>query len=178
MKRIKMKKVRLNQNDIQKIVKRVVNESESRDTFEFKYEYSRNLMATEREFLNDDDKLQDIIDVYQSHIQQLRSIIKNNKDRTERAKGNVNEEIDLDPNIWDDESKGRFEIVYAQPERVTVEVKDNVLNETYDVTMEYSYKGGGDIDVTEIYPYIEEIEDEDALIDFLKDKKDDFFRDL
>lgn len=173
-----MKKVRLNQNDIQKIVKRVVNESESRDTFEFKYEYSRNLMATEREFLNDDDKLQDIIDVYQSHIQQLRSIIKNNKDRTERAKGNVNEEIDLDPNIWDDESKGRFEIVYAQPERVTVEVKDNVLNETYDVTMEYSYKGGGDIDVTEIYPYIEEIEDEDALIDFLKDKKDDFFRDL
>lgn len=174
-----MKKVRLNQNDIQKIVKRVVNESESRDTFAFQYEYSRNLMATEREFLNDDDKLQDIIDVYQSHIQQLKSIISNNKDKAERAKRNVNEEIDLDPTyLINDESKGRFEIVYAQPEKVSVEVKDNVLNETYDVIMEYSYRGGDAIDVIEIYPYIEEIEDEDALIDFLKDKKDDFFRSL
>ncbi len=81
-----MKKIRLNEKDISKIVKKVMKESESRDTFEFKYEYSRNLMATEREFLNDDDKLQDIIDVYQSHIQQLKSILKNNKDRADRRK--------------------------------------------------------------------------------------------
>jgi hypothetical protein len=72
---MKKVRVRLNQKDLQNIVKKVMNESESRDTFEFKYEYSRNLMAIEREFLSDDDKLQDIIDVYQSHIKQLKSII-------------------------------------------------------------------------------------------------------
>jgi len=80
-----MRNRRLNERKILNIINRVIKENEeNRDEYPFKYEYSMNLMSIEREFLNDDDKLQNIIDVYQSHIKQLKSVIQRNKDNAEK----------------------------------------------------------------------------------------------
>lgn len=171
-----MKKIRLNEKDISKIVKKVMKESESRDTFEFKYEYSRNLMATEREFLNDDDKLQDIIDVYQSHIQQLKSILKNNKDRADRRKESVNEEFELDiPSDFDSKGDERFSIIRIEPTRVDIEVEDLENDEIYNVDVEFGSWSPG-MEINDIYPSIDDEEDEDELTHFLERRSDEIFK--
>jgi|TARA_R110000803_G_scaffold51720_3_gene106730 hypothetical protein len=76
-----MKKiVRLNENDIKRIVKKTILKE---DTYQFRLGYSNNLKRIEANYSGDEDRLDDIIDVYQNHIQQLKNI-KSEKNESEK----------------------------------------------------------------------------------------------
>tara|TARA_R110000751_G_scaffold43857_3_gene100823 strand:+ start:977 stop:1210 length:234 start_codon:yes stop_codon:yes gene_type:complete len=76
-----MKKiVRLNENDIKRIVKKTILKE---DTYQFRLGYSNNLKRIEANYSADEDRLDDIIDVYQNHIQQLKNI-KSEKNESEK----------------------------------------------------------------------------------------------
>jgi len=76
-----MKKiVRLNENDIKRIVKKTILKE---DTYQFRLGYSNNLKRIEANYSGFEDRIDDIIDVYQNHIQQLKNI-KSEKNESEK----------------------------------------------------------------------------------------------
>ena len=67
-----MKKiVKLTENDLERIVKKTILKE---DTYQFRLEYSNNLKRIESSYSGDEDRIDDIIDVYQNHIQQLKNL--------------------------------------------------------------------------------------------------------
>jgi len=77
---MKKKVIRLNENDIKRIVKKTILKE---DTYQFRLGYSNNLKRIEANYSGFEDRLDDIIDVYQNHIQQLKNI-KSEKNESEK----------------------------------------------------------------------------------------------
>jgi hypothetical protein len=77
---MKKKVIRLNENDIKRIVKKTILKE---DTYQFRLGYSNNLKRIEANYSGFEDRIDDIIDVYQNHIQQLKNI-KSEKNESEK----------------------------------------------------------------------------------------------
>lgn len=71
----KKKTIRYTENDIEKLISRILNE----DGDNFSKDFSNNLMGMEKPYLNDNEKIGEIIRTYENHIQQLRYILNRNR---------------------------------------------------------------------------------------------------
>ena len=82
---MKKKIVKLNESDITKLVKKtLIKES---DTYQFRLEYSKNLRRQEKTATDGDvDLLDDIVDVYQTHIKFIQDYLKDKSDKEKESK--------------------------------------------------------------------------------------------
>jgi hypothetical protein len=82
---MKKKIVKLNESDITKLVKKtLIKES---DTYQFRLEYSKNLRRQEKTATDGDaDLLDDIVDVYKTHIKQIQDYLKGKSDKEKESK--------------------------------------------------------------------------------------------
>ncbi len=77
---MKKKVIKLNEGDIKRIVKKTLLKES--DTYEFRHDYSQNLRRIEKSATNGDvDLLDDIVDVYQTHIKYIQDYLKDIADK-------------------------------------------------------------------------------------------------
>jgi hypothetical protein len=87
---MKKKVVKLNENDITRIVKKTI--LKENDTYKFRSDFSDNLRRIERTTSNGDvDLLDDIVDVYQTHIKYIQDYLKDIADK-EKERESDNDE--------------------------------------------------------------------------------------